>query len=275
MIDQLLGSVCAWARQADDVRGLVLGGSLAREDGTADLWSDLDLLLVTRAPDLYREPAFLAIFGDVLLRADEGAAQGPPAWSALYATGKLDLTVCEAPADSLAPCLAAPDHRRLFQRGFKVVLDKYPVRDHTPPAPAVPAAPDAAAFAALAEAFWMDTLRSARFVRRGDLWRAQTTLICKMRAKFTRMAEWQAQAADPATDTWYDGRFINSWLDPRAAVHLSDFFAPLEPQALACAHLAMAEAFGVLAEDCAARLGFTLPEGHVCAPDLLQRMLRV
>ncbi len=275
MIDQLLGSVCVWARQADDVLALVLGGSLAREDGTADRWSDLDLLLVTRAPGLYREPAFLALFGDVLLRADESAPQGPPVWSALYETGKLDLTVCEAPADSLAPCLAAPDHRRLLQRGFKVVVDKYQVRDHTPPAPAAPAAPDATAFAALVESFWMDALRSARFVRRGDLWRAQTILICKMRAKFTRMAEWQAQAADAAVDAWYDGRFINGWIDPRAAVHLPDFFVGLEPQALACGHLAMAEAFGALAEDCATRLGFALPQGHVCAADMLQRMLRV
>lgn len=275
MIEQLLSSVRAWAREATDVEALVLGGSLAREDGTADSLSDLDLLLVTRTPQRYREPAFLAAFGEVLLRADESAPGGAPAWSALYMAGKLDLTVCAAEGDSLAPSLADPNHRQLLQRGFKVIVDKFPIRDHKPPQPAHPSRPDAAVFAALVESFWLDTFRSARFVRRGDLWRAQTILICKMRAKFTRMAEWQARAADPATDTWYDGRFINDWIDPRTAGRLSDFFAPLEPQALAAAHLAMADAFAAVSEDCAARLGFGPPGPPEGAADLVRRLLQL
>jgi len=46
--------ILAWAAAREDLLAGVVVGSCARMDGTADQWSDLDLILFTSSPQNYQ-----------------------------------------------------------------------------------------------------------------------------------------------------------------------------------------------------------------------------
>jgi aminoglycoside 6-adenylyltransferase len=82
-----------------------------------------------------------------------------------------------------------------------------------------------------------------------------------MRAQLVKMLEWHARATRGADlDTWYDGRFIDRWADPRAVATLPAVFALYEPESLNHAVLSMATLFRWLSAETAAQLGYGEPD---------------
>jgi aminoglycoside 6-adenylyltransferase len=66
--DGLIARFLAWAREQDDLRGVLMLGSRARTDRPADEWSDLDLVLLTTEPQRYLDDdAWLLRFGTPVL----------------------------------------------------------------------------------------------------------------------------------------------------------------------------------------------------------------
>jgi len=51
----LIDRFVAWAEPRSDLRAALVVGSYARRDHPADVWSDLDLLLITTDPHFYLE----------------------------------------------------------------------------------------------------------------------------------------------------------------------------------------------------------------------------
>ena len=48
--EPLMERITAWARGRDDVRAMALIGSRARRAHPADIWSDIDLIVLTAGP---------------------------------------------------------------------------------------------------------------------------------------------------------------------------------------------------------------------------------
>jgi len=67
--EQLIERFTAWAGQEENVRAAIIIGSRARTDHPADEWSDLDIIVLARAPAVYwQTSAWLTAVGTPWLR---------------------------------------------------------------------------------------------------------------------------------------------------------------------------------------------------------------
>src|SRR3954471_12695422 len=99
--DELENRIAEWAATQPSIRALVVIGSRAR--GTADGWSDLDMVLFSTELDRYAADSdWLKPFGDLWLVYREMTSEGDPEWYALYdEVGlKLDLLLQQVDADA-------------------------------------------------------------------------------------------------------------------------------------------------------------------------------
>ena len=116
-------------------------------------------------------------------------------------------------------------------------------------------------FDALVGDFWIDAHRAAKLIRRGDLWRAMTASQCHMRSRLLTALEWHARAVSgQAVDTWYGGRFIESWLHPRARQFLPLIHARYEADDMARALLVHVDLFRWVTHETARQLELSPPE---------------
>lgn len=254
----------AWAQKHPDILAAVVVGSRARTVHPADEWSDLDVCLFVKQREPFVQSNFYHQFGEVWLASFGTLISDAPEWTIMYEGGmKVDFVFI--PADLSAPTLADAMFRsawaNVFARGMRTIVDKYPRRDRTPPPMPYEPMPTEAEFQQLVAQFLMDASRAVKFIRRGDHWRASSTTMGSMRPCLLKMLEWHARAMHGVDyDTWYGGRFIDEWADPRAAAALKDIYADDDPTHRAKAALAHVNLFVWLAEETAAKLGCAMPD---------------
>ncbi len=103
--------------------------------------------------------------------------------------------------------------------------------------------------------FLLETVTTAKFIGRGDFWRAQHWLAHDLRPRLLRLLEWHAAGKN----TWYAGRFMDDWADARALLTLPQTFARFDRMSLVRAVRESIDLFGGLGEEAASRLGYTYP----------------
>jgi aminoglycoside 6-adenylyltransferase len=265
-----------WAQARPDVHAVLVVGSRARCDHIADIFSDLDLILFSENPTLLAgERDWLAQFGEVWAACLDHTGAGDPEWLVLYAGGlKADFVLSQMPGGlggsaSLVKALEQVAYDEVLARGVRVLVDKTdsaPLQD-SPASGLQPLAglqsaslPDQNAFRACIERFLVQAARAAKLVRRGDLWRAKGAVDGELKATLLTMLEWHARAVHGLEhDTWYGGRFIREWADPRALAEMPGTFAAFDQADMQRALFATLELFRWLANETAARLGYTYP----------------
>lgn len=255
--------IAAWAQAQDDIRAVVVVGSRARDDQTADEHSDLDLCLFTTAREHYaRSDGWLATFGSFWLAVLETTGYGDPEWLVIYdSDAKADFALLHA--DPTVPSLAAQirrlPHHNVFARGLRVLVDKYPQREPIDLPVRLEPLPDAELLATHVRAFLLACTRAAKFIDRGDLWRAQAVISRTLHDQVLTMMAWHARSLHGDHETWYGGRYVERWADARAIAALSGLFPAYGHGALRTAVLAHLTLMRWLAEETAARLGCAFP----------------
>jgi aminoglycoside 6-adenylyltransferase len=255
--EQLESRIATWSENQPDIRAVIVVGSRAR--GDADRWSDLDLLLFTRDRARYADPAWLQAFGDVWLTYLDQAGPGDPEWFAIYDGGlKVDIVLIqvEDSALNLETLLRQFPYQAVFARGIKVLFDQYEQARSVPPKTVdQPEPPSAAIFDHVVSGFLLESITTAKFIARGDYWRAQHWVAHDLRPRLLKLIEWHAYGQD----TWYDGRFIDAWADSRILSMLPQTFALYKQESLIMALKTMLDLFRLLGEESAARFNFTYP----------------
>jgi aminoglycoside 6-adenylyltransferase len=102
----------------------------------------------------------------------------------------------------------------------------------------------------------LDAAKTAKFIRRRDLWRAKQLCDGEMKQHLLTMLEWHAAVQTDRRDIWYDGRFLSEWADPQAMDKLQATFAAFVAADLQRALFATLELFRRLAHDVAGQLGY-------------------
>jgi aminoglycoside 6-adenylyltransferase len=273
--DLLIAAVVDWARETDDVRGVLLVGSQARRDTPADRWSDLDLVLFVDEPGRYaHDTAWVARFGTPALTFLEPTSVGGRVERrVLYEDGvDVDFPLLEATA--ARELAVTPGADVVLARGYLVLHDEIGIEDVLAelPAPEPRALPDAAAFTQLASDFWHHGLWAAKKLRRGEVFSAISCLDGYMKWRLLELLEWHARAVDPAVDTWHDGRFLERWADPGALAALERAYAHYDLRDVARALWETLDLFQGLEAETATRLGLEHPLDHA---DLRRRIAEV
>ncbi len=219
--------VLQWATQRSDIQAVLLIGSLARGEQAADEWSDVDLILFADDCEVYAgDGAWLSAFGEVLVPVFERHQSGDGEWLVLFADGlKADFYVTPSAAD-LTSVIAQASYNFVIRRGAQVLYSRPGTEIELPSVGVEPAAqPDTSDFLGLIQAMLLNSHKMAKFTRRADLVRAKLVLESLMRPALLTMIAWHAQAMFGAErDTWYNGRYLSEWADPRVMLALPNTY---------------------------------------------------
>jgi aminoglycoside 6-adenylyltransferase len=256
----------AWASTQPAIAAVIVVGSQARTDHPADEWSDLDLVVFAHEATLFlQDPTWLNAFGAVVAVISNSFGQHDREWIALYADGcKLDvafLSVDPAATPTLQAMLDVFPYPVVLLRGVRVLIDKTnsSAELHLPTSDAPPL-PTQVEFSSLINRMALDAIKTAKFIRRSDLWRAKQLCDGEMKQHLLIMLEWQAAAQKDQRDIWYDGRFLAEWADGAAWAELPRTFAAFKATDLSRALLATLDLFRHLAREVAERLHLTYPD---------------
>jgi aminoglycoside 6-adenylyltransferase len=254
-----------WALTEPAIEAVIVVGSQARSNHPADEWSDLDLVVfASDATPYLRDSAWLNIFGTVIAAVANSFGQHDREWIALYADGiKLDvafLSIDLAATPTLQTMLDVFPYPNVVQRGARVLIDKIGAStDLQLPHVERPLLPDQTEFTALINRLWLDAIKTAKFIRRGDLWRAKQMCDADLKQHMLTLLEWQAAVQPDRRDIWYDGRFLSEWADPLALAKLPDTFSRYEAGDVRRALQATLELGRSLAQEIAQSLGYLYP----------------
>ncbi len=264
-------AVLDWANSNPDLLLALVVGSRARRQPPADQWSDLDLILFFEDPAPWTgEPAWLEAFGEIELVYQEVTRVGDVEWLVLYTSGlKADFMVARFPTPVNKPAgrqeyLLHGPFAEVLPFGVRLLADKrgefadLPQKVERAGAAALP---DEDQFRTCLHRFWMNCTRVAKFLKRGDLWRAKMLCDCTMKQAMLSLLEWQALAdGTSAGQVWYEGRNLLNWADATALAALPSTFGRYESADLWRALEASMQLFERLAQACSDRLGFSYPK---------------
>ena len=265
---ELVERFVKWAETCADIRAAIIIGSRARADHPADEWADLDVVVVTTEPERYLSTTdWLGNIGNPLLTFVEPTAAGGQMEHRVLFEDMLDVDFAIIPERNLQQALQSGQVQisNAFGRGMRVLLDKdglaAQLRALIPsvktPAPLLPTQND---FLQLTNDFLYHAVFTTKHLRRGELWWAKMCSDCYMQHLLLRMIEWHAHAVHGWNyDTWFRGRFLEEWADPRVLRGLRGAFAHYDKGDVSRALLTLMDLFRWVAVETAEELGYPYP----------------
>jgi predicted nucleotidyltransferase len=261
----LLDRLTAVLLAEEAVAGAAVIGSRAR--GEADAASDLDLALFTPTPAaLLADVQWLRPVGRLwAATVDRSLADLPVRRVLLDGAAQLDLLVL--PADA-ATALPGPSRRVLAdiaRRGFAVVKAGGPVPEALEALAAEeprPGRPSQEEFSDLVSRFWIDVVRAARRLSRGETWSALKITDGPLKDAMTQMQSWIAKAVKGADhETYWAGRHLDVWAGRRFERDLKETFADFDAESVRTALIETMDQFRLQAIQAAQRWSLDYAEG--------------
>jgi hypothetical protein len=280
--DYLDGFV-AWCRAERSVRGVILLGSAAGE-GADDPLSDLDLMVITNQRRRLSSPEWLDLIDPPPLfswtyRSPVG---GETVRQAIYAG---PLVVDIALVSSVQAFLVALAVSRLSRlsvlrrhlpvsltlqldawlaitgRGTKVLLDKQGLAKRmAASAEVAPKVPTQDVYLNTVHSLFGLILWESKQLVRHELWMALGTVDQQVKQCLLTMMQWHSIATHPELgDTWYGGRRVQEWADPRWVTALPRAWPSYDVEAAWEALFATLELFSKVAKETAQSLGYRYP----------------
>ncbi len=256
----LLENVIAWAQAEEPIRALVVTGSLARADGSADQYSDLDAQIITDDITRYTgDDSWLDTLGEVWIRFP--LYQDVPYRLVWFADGiKVDFQFITI--DSIRTIIKSATLSEEYQRGYQVLLDKDGLYRQLPPSPrrfppAKPPSPEAL-HAAINE-FWFEAIHVAQFIRRRQFWVVKFR-DWTMKSNLLQLLEWHARVIHQAPNTWLLGKHIDRWTDEQSYAAIKKIWAPWDGAELWDSLLLQLALFRRLSRELSNALGYPYAE---------------
>lgn len=249
----MLEKVVSWANGEDDIRAVVVTGSLARGDGSTDEFSDLDVQII--ATDYARyiaDDSWLDKLGEVWIQFP--LYEDVPYRLVWFADGtKVDFQFMT---------VEIIESRRLsdeYLRGYLVALDKDDFYHNLQPSPRIfpqPANPGAEQVEAVINEFWFEAIHVAQFIRRREFWVVKFR-DWTMKCDLLQLLEWHARAtSEEPVNTWLLGKRMREWTDATSYDSVREIWSGWEAKALWHALRKQIELFDRLSSELSVALGF-------------------
>jgi hypothetical protein len=274
----------AWCRAERSVQGVILLGSAAH-DGAVDPLSDLDLMVITSQrrrlsslewldsidpPPLFSWAYQSPVGGQTVRQAIYGGplvvdiALVSSVQALLLGMAVLGLTQLSALRRQLPVSLSLQLDAWLAitGRGTKVLLDEHGLakRMVASVADVAPKAPTQEVYLNNVHSMFGLILWESKQLVRHELWMALGTVDQQVKQCLLTMMEWHAIATNPELgDTWYGGRRVQEWADPRWVAALRETWPTYDVEGAWDALLATFELFSKVAKETAESLGHRYP----------------
>lgn len=209
----ILQQVVAWARRDDNIRVVVLTGSIARGENAFDALSDVDVELYVKDPSvLLGETGWYEQFGEVLVVEDLENPGWNPTRLVYYANGKIDFMIA-----STKVIAGGVFH----ERQFELLLDKDNVQGSFRQRPSRHADPPGRdEFLGCVHHFYAAVIMWAKYLVREDPWSAKIR-DWDSKKLLLKMVEWDQKSGKGwDLDTWSDGARLRDWADPALVTQL-------------------------------------------------------
>jgi aminoglycoside 6-adenylyltransferase len=256
---RILDRFVSWAQAEDPIRGAVVIGSRARQDHPADVWADLDIVVVSTDPGRYAHSAeWAGAIGEPWISFVEVTPDGEGLERRVLFAGGLDVDFAFVDRTRLLEAWTA-EAAAVFARGARLLIDKDGLLDHleSPPALSPPPRPDAERVEQVASDFWYHAVWTAKHLRRGETWWAKGGCDTHMKALLRIALEWDAAAQ--GRDHWFRGRYFEEWADPNVVQRLGPAFARYDEGEIWTALARTMDLFAEVARRATQRLALPYP----------------
>jgi aminoglycoside 6-adenylyltransferase len=249
-----------WAERESNIRVALLVGSQARAETPADRYSDIDLALFVRDPDLLlREEAWISQLGPFWTSHIEPTAVGGAQERRVLFRDGQDVDFAVFPAKSLAGLVRDEHGAETLRRGFRALVNKESVEFSVAGAERAPTPPDSTEFAHLVNDVWFHLIWAAKKLRRGELLVACDATNGYLRALLVRMVRWHALVRGHRQDLWHGSRFFEIWADRRVVEGFAEVQTRYERTSVAASLRAIRTMFCWLADEVGDALGYASP----------------
>ena len=261
--DGFLARITEWAERQPDIRTIVLTGSRARDDGSVDETSDYDVEVFTTDRAKYETHAgWMEEIGDVWVYLPETRADDRYLMRLVVFEGGMKLDFALAPTTVLEEMVTEQKLNSLYERGYRVLLDKdglaarLPRATHRPP---IGRSPTEEEFRAVVEEFWFEASHVPKLLQRNELWVVKTR-DWTMKLLLLKMIEWHAIATrGESYDVWHIGSRMEKWAAPQVWERLHAAFGRFNAGDVWPTLLATASLFRDLAIETSEKLGHRYP----------------
>jgi len=251
-----------WGEATEGVRAALVVGSQAREDFTADEYSDLDIVMFVDEPEYFiSSDHWLDELGKYHVAFVENTMDGAKEKRVIF-DGMLDVDIVIQPC-SLLDAVSNVEAAIVLLRGYDVLVDKIGLSERLEPLSGLNTSyelPTEEEFINIVNDFWYHTVWTSKKLSRGELWTSKNCMDSYMKWKLLALIEYHAKATHGKEyDTWYSGRFIEQWADKRIVDELSHCFALYDADSIRKALLSTMSLFRNVALEVAGKLGYRYP----------------
>ncbi len=283
-VGDYLDRFVASCRADRSVRGVILLGSAAG-DGAVDPLSDLDLMVITNQRRHVSSPEWLDLIDPPPLfswtyqspiggQTVRQAIYGGPLVVDIALVSRVQAFLLGMAVMGLSQLSALRRHLpvsltvqldawlAITGRGTKVLLDKHGLakRMVASVADVAPRVPTQHVYLNTVHSFFGLILWESKQLVRHELWMALGTVDQQVKQGLLTMMEWHSIAANPElVDTWYGGRRVQEWADPRWATDLPQVWPSYDVEGAWDALFATFDLFSKVANETAQSLGHPYP----------------
>lgn len=265
---EILDRILAWANGDANIRAIILNGSLTRQTGASDRFSDLDIQIIAadRAP-LIADDTWLTDIATVWVSEYPDNGDDFDSRLVFYEGGrKVDYTINDRrQIEEMSRTRTLDD---LYRHGYAVLMDKDGLTGRLPAVtPDVPIAalPTADEFRLAVDLFWFEAAHMPTYLHRNELWVVKFR-DWTMKTSLLQLLEWHAAVLHQRqVNVWYIGTKMQHWLDPETWDQLHGVFGHFDPADCWRSLTAMIDVFVRITHEIAKQLGFPIPvsEHHI------------
>lgn len=261
-LEKIIKEFFRWAKKQTDIRSVVL---VSRPDGP---WPDLDFVIFADQPGNYLYPGtWTENFGKVVLTFAGPSAGGVlTSRRAMYAGG-IEVNFVFLPLETISELLdgtVTPPLRDILAGGARILFDKDGMIEQLikkgvkKPFFRTPSAEE---FYNRINDFLLHAVWTAKYLNRGELWRAKAACDGYLKDILRTTLEWHTRIRKGKKfDPWLHDQALEEWADPRIVQELAGSFARYEIDDVWRALTNTMDLFRWVAKDIAQALGYSYPD---------------
>ncbi|MBH1940013.1 aminoglycoside 6-adenylyltransferase [Mobilitalea sibirica] len=259
----ILESLVSYADKSDLIQSMILFGSRARVNNTADKYSDYDIILLVKDIDYFlNSDEWLNQIEKYYISFQEPTAAGGQERRVFFKEA-MDMDFLFYHANESERLAADPTIKAFLSRGYKVLVDKIDFEDdieRNKPFEETGNIFSEKEFLNLVNTFWFHSIWSVKKILRGELWSAKSCIDCYMKNLLRQMVEEYSKAMHGKEyDIWHDGRFFDQWVDEKIRIQLKTAYGSYDTIDMLRALNHTIHIFSEVSQKTSAILNYTYP----------------